>query len=1238
MSAQDYSRPQEGFRFTWGGVKLNSTPDAMPASKYPSAVNVRSSSRNSLKTRPGYTPKFATNNNPVTDLKAYATLGTDDLPRFLARDSVNGIYLDNGVLKATLAGAHGNGVSMLPFRPGASPQSWMYVAGLQDYQKISAPDAGNNVTVQKVGIAEPQHQLEAAVNAPKFTGFESLAANWTAAGTAGAVTDSVLLSDTVGAAVLQDPIVSTRESLQVTIPWYAPGMLITVNAGAQYPVEEVWQACATCTISAIRYDAGVSGSCSIVPSLDLSTTIGRGSLVQLNGFETVLVLSVTPGDNGACVFRCVTTGTYSAGQPLAGVLAIVIHGAVNPGDAITIPSINSSITSGTAIFSENVAAGVFAPYSQDDYIHVTLLLNNIAAVTSVSLIFNVGNVVDYSTAILTYTVTGAALALSLLAGEVVVVSFPISALSNVPGALNPCNGFQIQVVTTANQTVTVSGLWVGGGSLPDVGDSGAPYMFRAVPRSSLTGARGNSTPPMRYGVNPRRQSVTVTVPDASYDPQIDIWDFYATGGTTTQYGYVGSVSVGLSATFTFNYFDDTILAAIANGNVLPVQNFEPWPSIDAPWTALAGAGVTIVAIGNYITVDGVAPWPSTIARWLPGTLITLSGLQTFTLRSRPIADGSAYVFEVQEVVGSQSPSSITIQEPVIANQILPYVWGPDAYGVIFGNGDPLRPGTQYFTAAYSPDAAPQPNTLELTSPDKPLGGGVILGGLSIAASSLKWWALYPNLGSGGYNQVEWTVGRPAVSPYGIVTDGVWVYFWTKDGIARTQGAGFESLTDEDLYSLFPHEGVAAIDVVRFGYTYRAPDYSRVATFRLAVFNEFLYADYQDSAGTPRTMVCDLHAKSWCADSYGAFITCHYGAEQQAGALTGAPSRYPELLLASAAGQVYTQFDQHNDDTLPISCSVQTFEFDGGDIRAFEQWGDEYLDALPVAPVTVTPLSLAAAVATPTVVPASTSRTYAPISLGGSTLQNTLGMGLAWRDDFNSQTEPTRVFVWQPQFTPWPVLSQADSPWMNVQPGGAAAFLQGLLIPMETGGVLPVLSVRTDLSSIPIPLVATRTPLANVKTPIPFALATPVICHQVQIVRGIICRLWLDEVSWVSEATPEAALTWATQLTAHGMPGYHSIIRIEASYTATADVTLSIAAFDGSPPAGITLPSTGGVKQRVLLTPTFNKAKLFSYSAVTTSAAQIFEREWIVWVAPWNRKTGATAYRLLGGAFDDKAVV
>jgi hypothetical protein len=84
------------------------------------------------------------------------------------------------------------------------------------------------------------------------------------------------------------------------------------------------------------------------------------------------------------------------------------------------------------------------------------------------------------------------------------------------------------------------------------------------------------------------------------------------------------------------------------------------------------------------------------------------------------------------------------------------------------------------------------------------------------------------------------------------------------------------------------------------------------------------------------------------------------------------------------------------------------------------------------------------------------------------------------------------------FDPWPELINESTGWMNVLPGGAAAFLQGLLLPVEANGATLNLSVLTDISPTPIPLIPVRVPLPNVKTPVPYSLATPVVCHQVQI--------------------------------------------------------------------------------------------------------------------------------------------
>jgi hypothetical protein len=1018
----NYQRPP-GFKFACKGVDLRSPADAMQPDKYVILQNIRAASDNSLQTRPGYVLLFDTGDaHAVTDIGSYATLGTDGKPRFLAHLSNDKVYLDTGDLVATLATSNQAGVCMIPFRPSASPQAWMYITNGADYQKLSAPDSSGNVVASKVGIAEPQAALDASTEAPAFTTFYQAAADWTAAGTAGALSDGAVLNDTVGAAVIADPVVDTRLSCQVTIPYYSPGMLATFASAHTYPIEEVWNPCDTCTITAIQYYSGTAGKCMVVPSVDLSDTIGRGSLVTL-GTETVLVLSVIKGENGTCAFECSTAGTHAATEAITGVLAIVVYGAVSPGDSVAVPDVLSSVTSGTGTLSQTLSASnLFRKYTQDDYIHVVLLLNNIAAVTTINLIFDIGkSTPDYTTSILTYSITGASLAPLLLAGEIVEIHFPISALN---GSLEYCYGFRVEIVTGGTCITGVGSLWVGGGSGPDIGDTGIPYRYRAVPRSSTTGAQGNPCPDERSSASPRRQSVLVKTSALAFtDPQVDLLDVYRYGGSLTSFRYLGTVSVG--SDFTDTYFDD----ALTDAAVLNTDNFEPWPSIDVPFKVSAGVGTTITAVGTWVTVTGPTVWPSNILRWLPGTLLTLANVDTVTLRSRPVSlSATSYLFEIEECVGSATATEFSVLEPDVACQILPYLVGPDEYGTLFGMGDPLRPGTLYESASFNFDSVPSENTNELSPPSEPLIGGAQLGAVTMVSSTDRWWAIYPSflLGStGNYTTLRRDVGRALAAPHGICSDGQKVYFWAKDCIAATAGGAYEDLTSKtDLYPLFAHEGIPGSDVSREGDTFHAPDYSRVASFRLSVANKFLYADYQDADGANRTLVLDLQTGSWSRDEYHDRMTVHYSVPQQSGALAWPPAANPLAVMGDSQGRIWQQQDLHNDNATPIVCLVSTFEWDGGDDRAQPEWGDTYLDCLPAAGagIQVTPMSQMAPIPSGTVNVPQGPRAGVPISVGKQFTGKSLGLLLSWSDDFRSQVAPTKLFRWGVSALPQPEIT------------------------------------------------------------------------------------------------------------------------------------------------------------------------------------------------------------------------
>src|SRR5271170_2511493 len=134
MATENYQRIKEGFRFKFDGIKTNSSADAIPPTKYPYAQNIRGRNDNSIRTRPAGVLKFDTGANPVTDIRAYAALSTDNAPRYLTRDTGDLIWLDNGATVGTLTPAtpRSPGASLIPFRPNNSPNPWMYIANGTD--------------------------------------------------------------------------------------------------------------------------------------------------------------------------------------------------------------------------------------------------------------------------------------------------------------------------------------------------------------------------------------------------------------------------------------------------------------------------------------------------------------------------------------------------------------------------------------------------------------------------------------------------------------------------------------------------------------------------------------------------------------------------------------------------------------------------------------------------------------------------------------------------------------------------------------------------------------------------------------------------------------------------------------------------------------------------------------------------------------------------------------------------
>jgi hypothetical protein len=669
--------------------------------------------------------------------------------------------------------------------------------------------------------------------------------------------------------------------------------------------------------------------------------------------------------------------------------------------------------------------------------------------------------------------------------------------------LADCKAMQIAVVCAGSDTpfeVGFGSIWLGGGGQPDVGPSGSgsvgsPYYYRTIGRSSLTGAMSNPTPATRYGVLPRTQPVWVTMPTGIaplYDPQIDTWDIYRYGGAVTSWRYVGS------AKFSDPYFLDNLFdsAALAD-SALQFTNFEPWPTVDQPWQPAAPNITSIQVVGTLMNVFGTS-FPDSVLRWLPGTLFTLNLNTSYTLWNRPIAIAGGIQFRFLECAGAMTNPTIFVGEPIVANQPLPYLWGPDASGFMFGCGDPFRPGAFQTSNPNNPDSTPN-NAYDLTPPSEPLLGGQIMDGLSLIASSKRWWMLQPIIGTmqaalgepvgAQWNPVEMPTGRGLAAPYAHTTDGKMVYFWAKDGImAMVPNQPGQMLTN-DIGNLFP-QGESGIthgfDITYAGYTIWAPDYRYAASFRLSVMNYILRAHYRDCSGKPRTLVCDMTPGAdgqliprWSVDEYTDPMVASFQPIQPPATLLTTPpvaaaERYQELYYVDTNGGVWQETDLHNDGIWAFISWLSTPEFDGGDSRVRKDWMDSMVDMLSPSGGHLQPVANGQLLGVQQEIDEEDERTQILVPVGEEGPEEpphrvmdatALGILFTWADDFtklnpNPDSCPihevvTTLYEYTMEFVPQPVqIKSWESIWTNCGLDGYW-FIYRMRIAYQTDGDDPV---------------------------------------------------------------------------------------------------------------------------------------------------------------------------------------
>ena len=766
-------------------------------------------------------------------------------------------------------------------------------------------------------------------------------------------------------------------------------------------------------------------------------------------------------------------------------------------------------------------------------------------------------------------------------------------------------------------TFDIGDAYVTGGYGPDAGVTLPPYVYRYRYRSTTTGERSNPSPPMRAGVTPRRQRVSLTV-TPSTAAQIDVIDLYRFGGALARWTYVGTI--GNSAP---TYNDDTADPQIDGGETLELDRYACWPVAGAP-----ASGTCTVAGTSVVWVSGDAfdtAWPA-------DTLVTING-RTTTLYAPPSA---ATRLELADNVGEGTAVAFSVPSPIRMQTPLPAIWGGAFNNVWFhfACGSTRDPGVLYWSNGNDPDSASDTNFLRVTTASEPLMGGYFDDGQCYVFSTNRLFRIVPTFGdpTTPFRVVEtactkglWSRWAFCVSPFGT-------FFLAADGIYLTAG-GSEALPiiDPDLRVLFPQDGGGEPETIR-GIV--PPDMAVPHGLRLAFVDNYLYFDFQDLDGTFRTLVYEPLYKRWSHDVYPS-------------AYSGARVRLQEPgqadrqhLIGTGAGVVYdVRSDQITDDVHTLPWAVWTPWEHGDDPRANKQWGDAVLDAHPggaLGGITCTPVT------------ANGNLLHDPTTVGiegtyRDTFQIEINDGIGpWARNFGLQISGTcetcddqrpLLYLWEPSFLHKGIIvGRRATDWDDLGYKGAK-YVQGIMIRANTFGADKCVAVEYDSPNgdptTALILTLNHDGEQTKAYPIDAEGWAPFVGELVRL-RGVDDEEWtLLDWRWVWEPAPEAATQWETQETTFDAPGYLTVHDGVIAYAAPAQVTLTI--WHDAVSTSYTLPATtNGAYARQYLRCVAAKGKAVKFRWTSTQPFRLFKRDCALRVQPWGQLGGYLVQSPFGG--------
>lgn len=445
-------------------------------------------------------------------------------------------------------------------------------------------------------------------------------------------------------------------------------------------------------------------------------------------------------------------------------------------------------------------------------------------------------------------------------------------------------------------------------------------------------------------------------------------------------------------------------------------------------------------------------------RWLPGTIILIqqpgsNSSVAYVLYNRP--GDTTHLTAYTTVTSSTGfisfgfPPAGTglawqIAEPDLAAEPSPVIWGPtpDNAGSFYFGLDPNNPGDLVWSLGNNFDSASDSNRLYVTSPSEMLMNGTVTSELSTVFSTDRFWLIYPNFSDAvaavtGTLGQQWSLVQSASTRglymrYAIGALGSLIGWRGKDGIFASQGGGPEQDISANIYNLFPHGGQAPAPVVIGGNTVYPPDDTNVKAQTISLVPGYIFYNYQDVNGNPRTLVFDWEAKGWNVDAYTPTVNCH----------SWSIGNVNQILLGCTDGTV-RQFDSAGTET--GSAIISTPCQNGGSPRTVKRIGGVFLRAKAVSAITpqfwanrygtqitgVTPSTLGTGAAESDYFADFTAATGADVLDLACVFSFALGSGdwlKEWEPDWTSI--PEQIVAWRTGMLSYNLQGWLDTPYLN----------------------------------------------------------------------------------------------------------------------------------------------------------------------------------------------------------------